>query len=291
MLLSRQQNNTKVVNIMTNINNLLTAQQIEGLEYSIRKGLSTTRMERVEGKVVYSFETFDNQEQLINARISEMHSMDFGCIGEVFSYIIMTLSDKLNRWAKRLSYNMPYESDELFNASYIKIVGYDFETKWSEGIRLLSQGERFLSDYIGIMKNEKNKMDAKNGRNKGIKSVVIETKTFDNLSNDSFQLDEQGTVLEYSYKEYHSKKAVASKGFLSMEFDNKEQLIDLKSLLTDIEFKAFKLYREGYKVREIQAQIKDGRRVYDRMKNKVEEYYAQYCYELDQSQYVIKYAK
>jgi hypothetical protein len=55
--------------------------------------------------------------------------------------------------------------------------------------------------------------------------------------------------------------------------DKKETIIDMSNLLDKEEMKAFSLYIQGYKVRDINDMVKNGRRKYDSMKAKVEAYY------------------
>lgn len=88
------------------------------------------------------------------------------------------------------------------------------------------------------------------------------------------------TELNRQKKFYHSETAnnkgivyVERVGYSSKMIDKKETLIDIKRILDEKEFQAFQMYIDGYKVRDINDAIKNGRNKYDSMKKKLEGYY------------------
>lgn len=215
----------------------------------------------------------DVKETLTNQALQEFKSMEFNNANEMLVHLfsddnllkkhVVNIAKRHTRLLKDfMDYEDTYQQVMFYIMNGFSLANTPKKPRYFTNIDDRQEFHKF-NDLMFILKDVKNI-----SKNIVFKELNKKSKFYHNP--EYLGKDEKGNS-SYDFVQYVEKV-----GFKSTMTDKIETMNDMLNLLDDKEFQAFTLYVQGYKVRDIDSMVKNGRRKYDSMKAKVESYYLQF---------------
>lgn len=230
-------------NTIFNVLNEIELDSIERIVNLLNKNRKKAITESLKNMPYELEKALIKEDNKMKDKMHDLYNAQFNNKKEILVYLFtFTFKEIVEKIAKTKSKNVEFMTwEDTLHSAIEWILTYDFEGKAKEG----KKASKF-EDFNYLLSD------------------------FKNLCGQILQRE-----IRIKQKAYSKNGIVniANVGFMSTMQDKKETMIDMQNELDEKEFECFQLYIQGYKVRDIEKMVKNGRRKYDSMKEIVESYY------------------